>query len=79
MVQLGVVGALVSGARIVLGGWVVLGWAVGVLEGWVGAVFVGLRGSGPAASILVRCVDHQPWQWHAGVVGQLLVQELGRS
>ena len=29
---LGVVGALVSGARTVLGGWVVLGQAVGALE-----------------------------------------------
>ena len=29
---LDVVGALVSGARTVLGGWVLLGWAVGFLE-----------------------------------------------
>ena len=57
---LGVVEALVSGARIVLGGWAVLGWAVGVLEKWGGAGFVGLQGGGPAASILVPCVDHQP-------------------
>ena len=40
---LGVVGALVSGARTVFGGWVVLGWAVGVFEGWVEAGFVGRR------------------------------------
>ena len=58
---LGVVEALVSGARTVFGGWVVLGWAVGALGEWGGARFVGLRGGGPAASILVRYVDHQPW------------------
>ena len=57
---LGVVEALVSGARIVLGGWVVLGWAVGVLGEWGGAGLVGIRGGGPAASMLVPCVDHQP-------------------
>ena len=55
-----VVGALVSGARTVLGGWVLLVWAVGVLGGWDGAGFVGQLGGGPAASILVSCVDHQP-------------------
>ena len=57
---LGVVGVLVSGARTVLGGWVLLVWAVGVLGGWDEAVFVGLLGGGPAASMLVPCVDHQP-------------------
>ena len=54
---LGVVEASVSGARTVLDGWVVLGWAVGVLEGWGEAGFVGLWGSGP----LTRCVGRQPW------------------
>ena len=58
---LGVVGALVTDARTVLGGWVLLVWAVGVLGGWYEAGFVGLLGGGSAASILVRCVDHQPW------------------
>ena len=58
---LGVVGALVSGARTVFGGWVWLVRAVGVLGGWDEAGFVGLLGSGPAASILVPCVDHQPY------------------
>ena len=57
---LGVVGALVSGARTVLGGWVVLVRALEVLVGWDEAVFVGLLGGGPAASMLVPCVDHQP-------------------
>ena len=57
---LGVVGALVSGARTVLGGWVLLVWVVGVLGGWDGAGCVGLLGGSPAASILVPCVDHQP-------------------
>ena len=57
---LDVVGALVSGARTVLGGWVLLVWAVRVLGGWDEAVFVGLLGGGPAASMLVPCVDHQP-------------------
>ena len=56
---LGVVGALVSGARTVLGGWVLLVRAVGVLGGWDEAGFVGLLGGGPAASMLVPCVDHQ--------------------
>ena len=50
---LGGVGVLVTSARTVLDGWVVLGWAVGVLEGWGEAGFVGLRGSGLASSILV--------------------------
>ena len=58
--ELGVVGALVSGARTVLGGWVLLVRAVRVLGGWDGAVFVGLLGGGPAASMLVPCVGHQP-------------------
>ena len=44
---LGVVGALVSGARTVLGGWVLLVRAVGVLGGWDEAGFVGLLGGGP--------------------------------
>ena len=57
---LGNVGALVSGARTVLGGWVLLVRAVVVLGGWDEAGFVGLLGGGPAASILVPCVDHQP-------------------
>ena len=57
---LGVVGALVSGARTVLGGRVLLVRAVGVLGGWDEAEFVGLLGGGPAASMLVPCVDHQP-------------------
>ena len=57
---LGVVGALVSGARTVLGGWVLLVWAVGVLGGWDEAGLVGLLGGGPAASMLVPCVDPQP-------------------
>ena len=57
---LGVVGALVSGARTVLGGWVLLVRAEGVLGGWDEAGFVGLLGGGPAASMLVPCVDHQP-------------------
>ena len=57
---LGVVGALVSGARTVLGGWVLLVRALEVLGGWDEAVFVGLLGGGPAASMLVPCVDHQP-------------------
>ena len=57
---LGVVGALVSGARTVLGGWVLLVRAVGVLGGWDGAGLVGLQGDGPAASIPVPRVDHQP-------------------
>ena len=57
---LGVVGALVAGARTVLGGWVLLVWGVGVLGGWDGAGFVGLLGGGLAASILVLCVDHRP-------------------
>ena len=56
---LGVVGALVSGARIVLGGWVLLVRALEVLGGWDEAVFVGLLGGGPAASMLVPCVDYQ--------------------
>ena len=56
----GVVGALVSGARTVLGGWVLLVWAVGVLGGWDGAGLVGLLGDGPAASIPVPCVGHRP-------------------
>ena len=50
---LGGVGVLVTSARTVLDEWVVPGWAVGVLEGWVGALFVGQQGSGPASSILV--------------------------
>ena len=58
---LGVVGALVSGARTVLGGWVLLVRALEVLGGWVEAVFVGLLGGGPAASMLVPCVGHQQW------------------
>ena len=57
---LGVVGALVSGARTVLGGWVLLVRALEVLGGWDEAGFVGLLGGGPAASMLVPCVDHQP-------------------
>ena len=57
----GGVRVLVISARTVLDGWVVLRWAVGVLEGWGEAVFAGLSGSGPASSILVRCVGHQPW------------------
>ena len=57
---LGVVRAVVSGARTVLGGWVLLVRAVGVLGGWDEAGFVGLLGGGSAASILVPCVDHQP-------------------
>ena len=57
---LGVVGALVSGARTVLGGWVLLVRAVGVLGGWDGAGLVGLQGGGTAASIPVPCGDHQP-------------------
>ena len=56
---LGVVGALVTGARTVLGGWVLLVRALEVLGGWDEAVFVGLLGGGPAASMLVPCVDHQ--------------------
>ena len=55
------VGDLVASARTVLDEWVVPGWAVGVLGGWVGAVFVGQQGSGPASSILVQCVGLQPW------------------
>ena len=47
------------GARIVLGGWVLLVRALEVLGGWDEAVFVGLLGGGPAASMLVPCVDHQ--------------------
>ena len=58
---LGVVGALVSGARTVFGGWVLLVQAVGVLGGWDEAGLVGLQGDGPAASILGRCVDRRPW------------------
>ena len=58
---LGVVGALVSGARTVLGGWVLLGRAVRVLGGWVEVDCVGLQGAGLAASILGRCVDRRPW------------------
>ena len=58
---LGVVGALVSGARTVLDEWVVLGRAVRVLGGWVEVECVGLQGAGPAASIPGRCVDHRPW------------------
>ena len=57
---LGVVGALVSGARTVLGGWVLLGRAVGVLGEWGGAGLVGLQEGGPAASIPVPCVGPQP-------------------
>ena len=57
---LGVVGALVLGARTVLGGCVLLGREAGVLEGWSGAGLVGLQGGGPAASIPVSCVGHQP-------------------
>ena len=57
---LDVVGALVSGARTVLGGWVLLVRAVRVLGGWGVAVFVGLLGGGSAASMLVPCEDHQP-------------------
>ena len=57
---LGVVGALVSGARTVLGGGVLLVRAVRVLEGWDGAGLVGLQGDGPAASIPVPCVGHRP-------------------
>ena len=57
---LGVVGALVSGARTVLGGWVLLVRAVRVLGGWDGDGLVGLLGDGPAASIPVPCVGHQP-------------------
>ena len=57
---LGVVGALVSGARTVLGGWVLLVRVVRVLGGWGVVVCVGLLGGGPAASMLVPCVDHQP-------------------
>ena len=58
---LGVVGALVSGARTVLGGWVLLGRAVGVLGGWGEVGCGGLQGDGPAASILGQCVDRRPW------------------
>ena len=57
---LSVVGALVSGARTVLGGWVLLVRAVGVLGGWDGAGLVGLQEDGSAASISVPCVGHQP-------------------
>ena len=57
---LGVVGALVSGARTVLGEWVLLVRAMEVLGGWDEAGFVGLLGGGPAASMLVPCADHQP-------------------
>ena len=56
---LGVVGALVSGARTVPGGWVLLVRAVGVLGGWDEAGFVGLLGSGSAASMFVPCVGPQ--------------------
>ena len=56
---LGVVGALVSGARTVLGGWVVLVRALEVLVGLDEAGFVGLLGGGSAASIPVPCVDLQ--------------------
>ena len=56
---LGVVGALVSGARIVLGGWVLLVRALEVLGGWDEAGFVGLLGGGSAASMFVPCVDPQ--------------------
>ena len=76
---LGVVGELVSGVRTALGGWVVLGRAVGVLGGCGKVGCVGLRGSGPASSILVRCVGRQLWLWYVGVVDRLLVQVLGRS
>ena len=58
---LGVVEALVSGARTVLGGWVVLGRAVGVLGGWGEVGCGGLQGDVPAASMLGRCVDCRPW------------------
>ena len=56
---LGVVGALVSGARTVLGGWVLLVRALEVLGGWDEAVCVVRLGGGLAASMLVPCVDHQ--------------------
>ena len=58
---LGGVGVLVTSAKTVLDGWVVPGWAVGVLEGWVGAVFIGLQESCSASYILVQCVGLQPW------------------
>ena len=56
---LGVVGALVSGARTVLDGWVLRVWALEVLGGWDVVGFVGLLGGGLAASMPVPCVDHQ--------------------
>ena len=57
----GGVGVLVTSARTVLDGWVVPGWSVRVLEGLGEAVFVGLRGNGPASSILVQVLGLQPW------------------
>ena len=58
---LGVVGALASGARTVLGGWVLLGRVVGVLGGWGEVGCGGLQGDGSVASILGQCVDRRPW------------------
>ena len=57
---LGIVGALVSGARTVLGGWVVLERALEDLVGWDEAGFVGLLEGGSAASMFVPCVDPLP-------------------
>ena len=57
---LGVVGALVSCARTVQGGWVVLVRALEVLVGLDEAGFVGLLGGGSAASMFVPCVDPLP-------------------
>ena len=56
---LGVVGALVTGAKTVLGGWVLLVRALEVLGGWDEVGFVGLLGGGSAASMFVPCVDPQ--------------------
>ena len=67
---------LVIGARTVLDVGAVLGWAVGVLGGWGEAGFVGLLGGGPAASMLVPCVDHQACWWSWSVTGAIVGQEL---
>ena len=78
---LGVAGALVSGARTVLGGWVLLGWAVGVLGGWGEVGCGGLQGDRWLSGIHAWPVCRSPtvvmaWWWSWSAVGASVGQEV---